>query len=63
MTVVFYIIVVGIIWVVVNFLIGYLYDTKEERKDPGHHKGKKGRIVTTTFVAKEPGSYTVEYDK
>jgi hypothetical protein len=60
-TIIFFILVLGVIWLVANFVIGYIYDKKEERTEP--KRTRKGKIVATTFIPREAGSYSVEYDK
>lgn len=62
-TIIFYIILLGIVWFVVSFVVGYIYDKKTERAEAPQPKGRKHRVTTTTFVVRDPGRYTVEYNK
>ena len=60
----------GVVWFVGNFIISSIYDSKEARVEQSHeaheaHGKGKNKVTPPTIepTPKELGSYTVEFDK
>ncbi len=60
--IILYVAGIGVAWLVINFLIGWIYGTKEVRVEEGKKK-KNAKHSTTTTVERTMGGYTAEFNQ